>query len=152
MFGDKKKKRIYLGTDHGGFKNKDEIKTHLETEGFEVVDLGCFGEDPCDYPDVAREVAEKVAEVEDAQGLLICRSGVGMEMTANKLKGIRAVRAETPEIAEVARKHNNANVLTMGGDFSTPEQMKAIADKFFTTEFEAGEERHVRRVKKIDIF
>ncbi|PKL36411.1 ribose 5-phosphate isomerase B [Candidatus Peregrinibacteria bacterium HGW-Peregrinibacteria-1] len=145
-------KLIYMGSDHTGVKDKVEIKSYLEADGYEVVDLGCFGEDPCDYPDIAREVAEKVAEVKGARGIILCGSGIGVAMTANKLKGVRAVMANDPYLAEQARLHNDANVLTMGARLNTFEEMKPIMDKFLTTDFESGEERRVRRVNKIDIF
>ncbi len=142
-------KVIYIGSDHAGFQSKNAMKTYLEGKGLEVTDLGCFSEEPCDYPDIAREVGEKVLEVEGAMGIAICGSGVGVAIAANKLRGIRAAMINKPEIAEMARMHNNLNVLTMGARHTTAEEMKPIVDKFLTTDFDTGE-RHARRVEKLN--
>lgn len=151
MFGDKAKKRVYIGSDHAGFKVKEDLREYVGAlGGYEITDLGCFNEDPCDYPDIAREVGEKVVEVEDAQGILICGTGVGMAMAANKLRGVRAAVAMNPHVAEMSRKHNNANILVLAAREQTEAEMKEVIDKFLATEFESGEERHVRRVNKID--
>lgn len=151
MIGEKKKKRLYIGSDHAGFEAKEVLHTYLNSmEGYSVTDLGCFSEDPCDYPDIAREVGEKVIEVDGSQGILLCGSGVGMAMAANKLKGVRAAVAMNEHIAEMSRKHNDANILVLAAREQDDVEIKAIVDKFLATDFEAGEERHVRRVKKID--
>ncbi len=142
-------KVVYIGSDHAGFQSKNAMKTYLEGKGLEVTDLGCFSEEPCDYPDIAREVGEKVLEVEGALGIAICGSGVGVAIAANKLRGIRAAMINKPEIAETARMHNNLNVLTMGARHTTVEEMKPIVDKFLTTDFDTGE-RHARRVEKLN--
>lgn len=142
-------KVVYIGSDHAGFQSKNAMKTYLEGKGLEVTDLGCFSEEPCDYPDIAREVGEKVLEVEGAMGIAICGSGVGVAIAANKLRGIRAAMINKPEIAETARMHNNLNVLTMGARHTTVEEMKPIVDKFLTTDFDTGE-RHARRVEKLN--
>ncbi|MBI2634468.1 ribose 5-phosphate isomerase B [Candidatus Peregrinibacteria bacterium] len=149
MIGEKKKKLVFIGADHAGFKAKEDLKAYLQQKGFEVTDLGCFTEESCDYPDVAREVGEKVVEHPESFGVLICGTGIGVAMAVNKFKDIRAVNAVTAEMAEMARKHNNANVLTMGARLTDIDAMKKIADKFFETDFENGEERHVRRVEKL---
>lgn len=149
MFGEKEKRHIYIGSDHAGFQAKEALKTHLEEE-FHVTDLGTFNEDSVDYPDIAREVSEKVLENHGALGIVICGTGTGMAMTANKLKGIRAALATNEFLAEMARKHNNANVLALGARVTELPEMKKIVDKFLHTDFEANEERHVRRVNKID--
>ena len=141
---------IYLGSDHGGFELKQKIKAHLESKGVKSVDLGVFAsEPPADYPDIAREVSEKVLENHGTKGILICGTGSGMCMAANKVKGVRAANCESEPMAEMARKHNNANVLCLGGRMLDAAKATAIVDMFLKTEFEA-EERHVRRVQKMD--
>lgn len=150
MFDEKEKKVIYLGSDHAGFKAKEELKPYIESKGFEVTDLGCFSEEPCDYPDIAREVGEKVSEHHGTMGVLLCGSGIGVAMAANKIHGVRAVQAINPELAALARQHNDANVLTMGGRLTEVSAMKLIVDKFLETKFENDEERRVRRVEKVN--
>jgi len=141
---------LYLGSDHGGYKLKGELADYLKEAGHEVVDLGVFNGDSIDYPDIAREVAEKVIENPGAFGLLVCGTGIGMQMSANKFKGIRSTVATDEHMAEMSRKHNNANILTLGGRTTDLEKAKTILDKFLSTDFEEGEERHVRRVAKMD--
>lgn len=143
-------RNIYIGSDHAGFQAKDELKGYLEGKGYELVDLGCFSEDPCDYPDISREVGEKVREVEDAVGVLICGSGIGISIAANKMRGVRCALLYEPELAKTARQHNDANCVAMGARFTDVEKMKAIMDTFLDTDFEKDEERHVRRVKKMN--
>lgn len=150
MFGEKEKQIVYIGSDHAGFEAKAELKSFLGDEGYDMTDLGCFGPDSVDYPDIAREVGEKVLEKEGGFGILICGTGIGMSMAANKLRGIRAALATSEEMAEMTRRHNDANILAMGARITDLELMKKIALKFLKTDFESGEERHVRRVKKID--
>lgn len=152
MFKEVPKQLVFIGSDHAGFKAKEELKPYLVLEGFEVTDLGCFSEDPCDYPDIAREVSEKVIEHngDSAFGILICGSGNGVAIAANRYKDIRAGVAVNERMAEMTRKHNNANVLTMGARDIDVEMMKRVAKKFLTTEFESNEERHVRRVEKLN--
>jgi ribose 5-phosphate isomerase B len=143
-------KVVYIGSDHAGFSVKDEVKAVLEEHGCKVTDLGCFSEDPCDYPDISREVSEKVMENgQDSIGLLICGSGVGVCIAANKYKGIRAVNANTPALAETARQHNNANVLCLGARLMEGEDIKKTIMAFMNTEF-PGVERHERRVQKLN--
>lgn len=143
---------IYIGSDHAGFPLKLAIKQHLEAGQQKVVDLGVFAsETPVDYPDIAHEVAEKVQENEasGARGILVCGTGVGMCMAANKIKGIRAAVCESAQTVEMSRKHNNANVLCLGGRVLAPETALAMVDVFMKTAFE-NEERHERRVRKIE--
>ncbi len=147
---EKEKTLIYLGSDHAGFGMKEMVKKQLEGDQYKTVDLGAFSEESVDYPDFAREVAEKVLETEGAWGVLVCGSGIGVCMAANRFKGIRAGMCRTVEDAEMTRKHNNANVLCLGGRVTDMEVAKQIVEKFLLTEFESGEERHVRRVKKMD--
>ena len=149
MFGDKAKKLVYIGSDHAGFKVKEQLRKHLGESGCDVTDLGTFTEEPCDYPDIAREVGEKVKEHDGAFGVLICGTGIGMAMAANRMRGIRAALTTDENMAELSRKHNNANVLCVGARISTQEMITKMADKFLQTTFDA-EERHARRVLKID--
>jgi len=146
--------QIYLGSDHAGFNLKKVIKDYLNAkfEGSEdnkALDLGVFTNDATDYPDIAREVCEKVVENKGSIGILICGSGVGMSISANRVNGIRAVLANNVEIAQLARAHNDANVLCLGGRMTTDEMAKAIVDAFLNTKFEA-EENNVRRLEKIE--
>ncbi len=149
MFGDKEKKLIFLGSDHAGFKEKEKLQKYLQDAGLAVTDLGTFTEESCDYPDIAREVGEKVKEHEGSLGILLCGTGIGMSIAANKLSDIRAAMVTDENMAEMSRKHNNANVLCMGAKISSPEMIVKMADKFLQTSFDA-EERHVRRVQKMN--
>lgn len=147
--------QIYLGSDHAGVNLKKQIKLHLDEkfkgqEASSVLDLGVFTNDATDYPDIAREVGEKVLENEGALGILICGSGVGMSISANRMSGIRAVLANNELTAKLARLHNNANVLCLGERFTGSDLAMAIVDIFLETKF-AADERHVRRVVKIDL-
>lgn len=139
---------LYIGADHVGYEMKKSLKEYLEKKGHDVIDLGTFSTDSVDYPDIAREVCEKVIENPGAFGVLICGTGIGMQMAANRLPGIRATVAMDEKMAEMSRKHNDANVITVGGRMTTLEMAEKIIDKFLATEFE-NEERHVRRVKKM---
>lgn len=150
MIGEKKKQLVFIGSDHAGFAVKAKLHEFLQQKGLDVTDLGCFNEDACDYPDIAREVGEKIMEHPDAFGILICGSGVGVAMAANKIKGVRAAMANNVEIAETSRRHNNANVLTMGARTTDLSEMEKITTKFLETAFESDLERHVRRVEKIN--
>ena len=140
---------IYIGSDHAGFDLKQAIRKHLEEQQNKVVDLGVFkAEPPADYPDIAQEVAEKVGENKGSFGILVCGTGIGMCMAANKIKGIRAAVCESAQTAEMSRKHNDANMLCLGGRVREPKTALAMVDIFTRTKFE-GDERHVRRVAKI---
>jgi len=151
MFYEKDKPLVFIGSDHAGYESKALLKPFIESLGFAVTDLGAFSENPIDYPDVAREVGEKIIEhaATGAKGVLICGTGIGMSMAANKLKGVRAALATDENLAEMARKHNDANIVTMGARTTDIDTMKKIVDKFLHTDFEAAE-RHVRRVEKMD--
>lgn len=150
MIGEKKKGRIYIGSDHAGFDMKGELNAYLEENGYDVVDLGSFTPEPVDYPDIAREVGEKVSENHGARGVLICGSGIGVAIAANKIQGIRATVAVNEEMAVSAREHNDINVVTLGARTTDLETAKKIVMAFLNTEFESTEERRVRRVEKID--
>lgn len=142
---------IYLGSDHAGLALKQEIKKHLESQNKKFVDLGVFAvEPPADYPDIAHEVAEKVREKKDSIGILVCGTGVGMCMAANKIPGIRAAVCESRQAVEMSRKHNAANILCLGGRVINAQTAIELVDVFLNTTFEASEERHVRRVGKIE--
>ncbi len=140
--------RVLIGADHGGFGLKEQVKAHLMGRGHDVVDLGAYSADPVDYPDVATKVAHGVAAGEAERGILFCGTGIGMAIAANKVPGIRAANIFDPEIAKLAREHNDANVLTLGGRFTPAETAKQIADVFLATEF-THDDRHVRRIGRI---
>ena len=140
---------IYLGSDHGGFKLKEELKKFLEKKQYQFKDLGNTKSDKKDdYPDYAFKVAEKVASEKSSFGILLCRSSAGMVIAANKVKGVRAVSVFDVNSAKHAREHNDANIIALSGDWINKKKMFKIVDVFLTTEF-SGEERHVRRLKKI---
>lgn len=141
---------VYLGSDHAGFALKQALQKHLQAQNYKVVDLGVFAaEPPADYPDIAHEVAEKVRENHGGKGILVCGTGVGMCMAANKIAGVRAAVCESAQTVEMSRRHNDANILCLGGRVLKPETATEFVDIFMKTPFE-GEERHVRRVNKID--
>jgi ribose 5-phosphate isomerase B len=139
--------RIALGSDHAGFELKEQVKDRLAAEGHEVVDVGTFSEDSTDYPEHAAAGAKLVADGEAERGVLVCGSGVGVAIVANKVGGVRAVNAHDAEEAEMSRRHNDANVLALAGRRLEPSQAAAIVDTFLTTPFEGG--RHERRVDQI---
>lgn len=139
--------RIALGADHAGYQLKDQIKQHLEQQGISVQDEGTSSAESVDYPDYARAVAHDVSQQRADLGILVCGSGIGMAITANKVDGIRAANVSTEYEAQMSREHNNANVLTLGARILSPDQAFAIVDKWLTTRFAGG--RHERRVEKI---
>jgi ribose 5-phosphate isomerase B len=141
-------KKIALGADHAGFEEKEKIKKTLDDLGVEYTDMGTTSPDSVDYPDYAKKVADAVSDGEFEQGLLVCGSGTGMAIAANKVHGVRAAVAWSPDIARLARQHNNANVLSLPARFSTPEEMDKIVRAWFAADFDGG--RHERRVEKID--
>lgn len=140
-------KVIPIGCDHAGFDMKQVIIEHLKVKNYNVIDKGCYSKDSIDYPDFAHPVAEMVEATEGMKGILLCGSGNGINMTANKHQGVRSALCWTKEIAELARLHNNANILTLPARFISTELALQIVDIFFTTEFEGG--RHQKRVEKI---
>lgn len=139
--------KIVIGNDHAGYGLKEQIKSELQKAGHDVEDVGAYSEDSVDYPDFAHQVAEKIEHTKGEIGILICGSGNGVAMAANKHKGVRAALAWLPEIASLARQHNNANVLCLPARFITETQAKEIVDAYLSAEFEGG--RHERRVEKI---
>lgn len=138
---------IAIGADHAGFEYKSILIDYLSNKGFQVKDFGTYAADSVDYPDFAHPVSEAVEGGDFKLGVLICGSANGVAMTANKHAGIRAAICWTEEIAGLARQHNNANILCIPARFVSKEEMMAIADRFFTTDFEGG--RHANRVNKI---
>lgn len=141
------KKLIPIGCDHAGFDLKKVVINHLETKGFEFKDFGCHSEESIDYPDFGHPVADMVENTEDTLGILICGSGNGINMTANKHQGVRSALCWKKEIAELARAHNDANILALPARFISEAEALEIVDAFFDTAFEGG--RHGRRVGKI---
>jgi glycine hydroxymethyltransferase len=141
---------IAVGADHGGFELKEFLKQHLHRQGLLVVDYGPASADSTDYPDYAQAVAQSVAEKKTELGLLVCTTGVGMSMTANKVAGVRAALVFDEQMASLCRQHNNANVLCLGGKTTGPDQARRIVDAFLTARFEGG--RHERRVRKMELF
>ncbi len=139
--------RIALASDHAGYAEKERLKRLLGDLGVEFDDLGTMSEESVDYPDYARKVAEQVAQGRVEQGLLVCGSGTGMAITANKVPGVRAAVAWSEETARLARQHNDANVLAIGARTTPPADIPKIVRAWFTSDFEGG--RHVARVEKI---
>lgn len=139
--------RIALASDHAGYAEKERLKGVLSDLGVEFDDLGTGSEESVDYPDYARAVAERVADGRAEQGLLVCGSGTGMAITANKVPGVRAAVAWSEETARLARQHNNANVLAIGARTTPPADIPRIVRAWFETAFEGG--RHAARVNKI---
>lgn len=144
---EKSVKTVHIGSDHGGFSLKTQLIQRLEEAGYAVDDLGTFSEESVDYPEYAVKVAEKVLE-DNSPGIIICGTGIGISIAANRIRGIRAALCHCVEYAEMARKHNNANVLALGGRFTDPAAAGKIAEVFLNTGFEGG--RHERRIELID--
>ncbi|MDR1088143.1 MAG: ribose 5-phosphate isomerase B [Coriobacteriales bacterium] len=140
--------RVALASDHGGFEQKQALVAALVREGYEVTDLGPFDDASVDYPDYAVLVARAVANGSADRGVLVCGTGIGMAIAANKIAGIRAATVCSPEFAALARAHNDANVLALSGRFVDFEANRKIAELFLETPFAEG--RHARRVAKIE--
>jgi len=141
---------IYLGSDHGGFEFKEQIKQYLTEKGIHTEDMGANSLNPTDdYTDFIIPVSEKVASVPDSLGIVFGRSGNGEAIAANKINGIRAALCLNETMAEKARDHNNANILSLGADYISLEDAKKIVQKFIDTPF-SNEERHVRRLKRVE--
>lgn len=138
---------IAIGADHAGFTAKAALAEHLCKNGYEVVDLGTHSSESVDYPDFAVAVARAVASKKADYGVLLCGSGIGVSIVANKVSGIRAANCCSPHMAQLARQHNDANILCMGARMHSLEELIAITDAFFASSFEGG--RHTRRVEKI---
>ena len=140
---------ISIGSDHAGFELKKQISDYLKNKLFIVIDKGCFSEERADYPDFAHHTAESVITKESEFGILMCGSGNGINMTANKHKGIRAALCWTSEIAAMARQHNDANVLVLPARYITISEALKCVDVFLSEKFEGG--RHQERIEKIDL-
>ena len=138
--------KLAIGSDHRGYRLKEAIKEYMNDN--EIKDFGCFSEESVDYTDIGKEVAIKVSKKEYVKGILICGSGIGMSMTANRFKGVRAAVCRNEEEAEMSRKHNNSNILVLGADFTDEATAKKIIERWTNTEFEGG--RHERRINKMD--
>ena len=140
---------IAIGSDHGGYALKCAVMKHLEERGLEYKDYGCFSEESCDYPDYGKLVGHAVAAGECEQGILICGTGIGISITAHKIKGVRAALWSECFSAEATRLHNDANILAMGARVVGEGLALKIVDTFLDTPF-SNEPRHIRRVKKIE--
>ena len=137
---------IAIGSDHRGYQLKEKIK-HL-LDGYELKDFGCFSDEAVDYPDIGKEVAKNISENKIKKGILICGSGIGMSITANRFKNVRAALCRSEDDAEMSRKHNNSNILVLGADIIEGKNVERIINKWLETGFEHG--RHERRINKID--
>ena len=139
---------IAIGSDHGGYKLKEEIKKYLEEKEIEYTDCGTFDEESVDYPEIAQAVSSEVQDGHAEKGIIICRSGIGMSIVANKFKGIRCAKCNDEQEAKFSRMHNNANVLALGADYMDINKAIRIVRTWIATEFEGG--RHESRVKMIE--
>jgi ribose 5-phosphate isomerase B len=140
--------KIAVGSDHAGFNLKEHVRAHVTAAGHEVADVGTGSPESVDYPDFAAKVARMVVRGEAERGIIICGTGIGVSMTANRFRGVRAAACTSQFAAEMTRRHNDANVLCMGERIVTPAVAERIVDVFLSTPFEGG--RHARRVAKID--
>ncbi len=138
---------IAIGSDHAGYAVKEEIKKHLEENKISCKDFGTFSEESCDYPVFAEKVANSVASGESLKGILVCGTGIGIAIAANKVKGIRAALCYDPSLAAMSRTHNDANIICLGARVTDSKTVKTIIDVFLNTEFEGG--RHQKRLDEI---
>ena len=139
--------KISIACDHGGYDLKEDLKAWLTEKGHEMVDFGCQGHDSCDYADFCEPAARAVADGTCERGIVICTTGIGASITANKVKGVRCALCSEPWSAEMTRRHNNANVLGLGAGAVGPLMARQIVEAFLKFEFEGG--RHQRRIDKI---
>jgi ribose 5-phosphate isomerase B len=140
--------KIAIAADHAGFALKERLRLKLAEEGHEVTDFGTGSTDSCDYPDYAHEVARAVGEGRSERGILVCSTGIGMAMAANKVTGVRAAPAQSEDEVRLTREHNDANVLTLGARYLDENRAAALVKLFLATEFAGG--RHARRVAKLE--
>lgn len=140
---------IAIGCDHGGYELKQEIMEYLDKKGYDYRDFGCYGTESVDYPEYARKVTDAITGGECEKGILICGTGIGISIAANKVKGIRCALCTDCFMAEATRLHNDANVLALGGRVVGPGLAIKIVETFLTTEF-SNDERHIRRIKLIE--
>ncbi|MGL5089179.1 MAG: ribose 5-phosphate isomerase B [Fusobacteriaceae bacterium] len=141
--------KIALGADHGGFALKEIVKNHLEAKGFEVLDKGAYSTESVDYPTFAKSVAKSILEKEADFGILICGTGIGISIAANRFKGIRAALCSNTTMAKLTRQHNDANILALGARMTGDILALEIVDQFLETEFEGG--RHLTRIEAIEL-
>ena len=139
--------KIAIASDHGGFALKEELRAWLAGEGHQVTDYGCPSQESCDYADFAAPAAQAVASGQQERGIVICTTGIGASITANKVRGVRCALCSEPWSAEMTRRHNDANMLAMGAGVVGPLMARQIVTAFLTHQFESG--RHQRRVGKI---
>lgn len=140
---------IALGSDHGGYELKVKIIRHLEERGLEYRDFGCYDLSSCDYPEFGRAAAQAVADGVCDKGIVVCTTGIGISIAANKISGVRCALCTDPYLAKMTRLHNDANVLALGGGFIGSNLAMEIVDTFLDTEFSEGE-NHIRRIGKIE--
>ena len=138
---------IALGSDHGGLALKRHVMEYLDARGLEYQDFGCYTAESCDYPDFGRAAAEAVASGACDRGIVICTTGIGISIAANKVKGVRCALCGDPLSAELTRRHNNANMVAIGAGFTGRDMARRIVEVFLSTEFDGG--RHARRVDKV---
>ncbi len=139
--------KISIGCDHGGFALKEQVAEHLKQLGHEVVDCGTYSTDSCDYPEFGAKAARMVADGQCQRGVVICTTGIGISISANKVKGIRCALCMNTDMAMMTRKHNDANMIAMGAKYVTPQLAFEMVDIFLSTDFEGG--RHQIRVDKL---
>ena len=144
---DNVKEKIAIASDHAGFQLKEKIKLNLEENGYRVLDLGTNSDEAVDYPDYAKKLAKRVKAKKSDVGILVCGSGTGMAISANKIKDIRAAVCYNPKSTRLSRQHNNANIITLGARLTKKSLSLKLVDLFLKTKFEGG--RHLKRVKKI---
>ncbi len=140
---------IAIGSDHGGFDLKVAVMEHLKERGLECKDYGCYDLSSCDYPEFGRAVAEAVAAGECEKGIVVCTTGIGISIAANKVSGVRCALCTDAYLAKMTRLHNDANVLALGGGITGKNLAMEIVDTFLDTEFSQGE-NHIRRIGKIE--
>ena len=138
---------IAIGSDHGGYSLKEQLKKHMDTLNIEYKDYGAYSTDSVDYPEIAKQVTQAIQKKECEKGILICRSGYGMAMVANKFKGIRSAPCFSVKEAEFSRRHNDINLLALGADYVSINNAKKILEVWNNTKFDGG--RHKRRIEKI---
>ncbi len=142
--------KVAIGADHGAFEEKAAVIEHLKENGHEVKDFGTYTPESCDYPDIARAVANSVVSGEFDRGIVMCTTGIGISIVANKIRGIRCALCSDITSARLTRSHNNANMLSMGAGIIGPRLMMDIVDTFMNTEF-SNEEKHIRRISQIEL-
>ena len=141
-------RRIAIGSDHGGFALKKELIPFIDSLGYETIDIGCYDENSVDYPDVAFSLAEKVGSGEISRGIIVCGTGIGVSICANKVRGVRCALCTDETMARLTREHNDTNMLALGGRIVGTELAKGIVKTWLETEFSNGQ-RHINRIAKI---